>query len=262
MLTLWQSFFKWAIGSKRYSGENPIAEIPRPKKGTARSGAEAFREDELKKIFQSHIFAGMKRPHQYWGPLLGLFTGARSNEIAQLRLCDFIENAGVRCINITHDLEGGTRTKNASSNRILPLHPVLWEIGLDDYLNDLKSLGADRLFPNLPADPKTGKREKYLSRDFNETLLAEVGVHRLRVKVFHSFRDTVADTLASANVHAAYIADWLGHAREGVTAVNYVGVYSVDVGKNIILPSLNFKLDFSKFKYERGRWNDLLKSHS
>lgn len=127
----------------------------------------SFRPDELKRIFQPHVFAAIKRPHQYWGLLLGLFTGARSNELAQLRLEDFCIDGDIHYINITHDPEGGTQTKNAASKRMLPLHRTLWTIGLQDYLYDLRDLGADRLFPNLPAD-KHGKREKYLSRDFNE----------------------------------------------------------------------------------------------
>ncbi len=45
-----------------------------------------------------------------------------------------------------------------------------------------------RLFPYLPMDA-LGKREKYISRDFNEKHLPAVGVHKLRCKVFHSFAD-------------------------------------------------------------------------
>jgi integrase len=261
MLTLWQSFFEWAIGTGRYAGENPIAKIPRPSKNTAQRGAEAFRPDELKKIFQPHLFAAMKRPHQYWGPLLGLFTGARSNEIAQLRLSDFIEVEGIQCIRIAHDPKGGTRTKNAASNRVLPLHPTLWEIGLKAYLEDLQALGAERLFPNLPKDAH-GKREKYLSRDFNESLLAEVGIRQARVKVFHSFRDTVAGKLASAKVHSAHIADWLGHARQGTEGEHYLGVLSPVEQMELVVPVLNFKLDLSGFRYQQGRWNDWLKKNS
>lgn len=254
-LTLWQSFFTWAIRTKRYAGVNPIKDIPRPSMNNADRGAEPFRPDELKKIFQPGIFAAMKRPHQFWGPLLGLFTGARSNELAQLRLSDFIEDGDIRSINITHDPEGGTQTKNAASKRELPLHPTLWAIGLQDYLDDLKEIGADRLFPNLPAD-KHGKREKYLSRDFNENLLSKLGMRKARVKVFHSFRDTLNSKLAAGKVHPAHIADWMGHARKGVEAEHYIIELTPAEQVESILPLLEFGVDFSEFKYQRGRWND------
>lgn len=260
-LTLWQSFFEWAIGTGRYAGDNPIATIPRPSRNTAQRGAEAFRSDELAKIFQHQNFATMKRPHQYWGPLFALFTGARSNEIAQLRLSDFIELDGISCIRISHDPNGGTQTKNAASNRVLPLHPTLWAIGLKDYLEDLRSIGTDRLFPNLPKDAH-GKREKYLSRDFNENLLGKLGMRQARVKVFHSFRDTVAGKLAAAKVHSAYIADWLGHARQGTEGEHYLGALSPAEQMETVMPVLDFKLDFSGFKYEPARWNDWLKKNS
>jgi integrase len=260
-LTLWQSFFDWAIGTNRYAGDNPITTIPRPKKNNAQRGAVEFRPNELAKIFQPQNFATMKRPHQFWGPLFALFTGARSNEIAQLRLSDFIEENGIRCIRIAHDPKAGTQTKNAASNRVLPLHPTLWEIGLKDYLEDLKSIGADRLFPNLPKDAH-GKREKYLSRDFNENLLGKLELRQARVRVFHSFRDTVAGTLAKANVHAVYISDWLGHARQGTEGEHYLNALSVAEQMRIVVPVLDFKLDFSGFKYEPARWNDWLKKNS
>ena len=60
-LSIWQSFFTWAIRSKRYTDVNPIKEISRPSMSNARGGAEAFEPDELLRIFQPKIFAAMKR---------------------------------------------------------------------------------------------------------------------------------------------------------------------------------------------------------
>lgn len=256
-LALWQSFFEWAIGSDRYADVNPISKIPRPGSNNTQRGAVPFLSNELEKIFQPENFVAMKRPHQFWGPLFALFTGARSNEIAQLRLSDFITLSGVRCINIEHDPANGTQLKNAASNRVVPLHPILWSIGLQDYLNDLNGLGAMRLFPNLPIDGK-GKREKYLSRDFNENLLGKLGIRKARVKVFHSFRDTLASKLAAGKVHPAYMGDWLGHAREGTESEHYIFPLTPTEQVETVLPVLNFELDFSGFKYEQGRWNGWL----
>lgn len=261
-LTLWQGFFEWAIDSNRYIGENPIKKIPRPSASNNKRGAEAFRPDELQKIFRPENFSAMKRPHQYWAPLIGLFTGARSNEVAQLRLSDFITIEGVRCINIEHDPDDEipTQLKNTASNRVLPLHPTLWAIGLQDYLDDLNELGADRLLPNLPADGN-GKREKYLSRDFNEGLLQELKIWRKRKKVFNSFRDTATSKLAAAKVHSAHIHDWTGHARQGTEGLHYIAPLTVPQQVENILPVLEFGVDFSEFKYQRGRWNEWLRNN-
>lgn len=125
---------------------------------------------------------------------------------------------------------------------------------------DLKSLGADRLFPNLPASD-SGKREKYLSRDFNEGLLKSVDLWQPRVKVFHSFRDTMNTRLAKLRLHPAHISDWMGHAREGTEAEHYIEKLTISTQVTSILPALDFGVDFAAFKYEAGRWNEYLKTH-
>lgn len=261
VLTLWQSFFSWATRTGRYAGPNPIAEIPRPKKNNTDGGAKPFLESELKKIFNPALMNAMKRPHQFWGPLIALYTGARSNEIAQLRLEDFIEENGVQCIQIDHDEAGGTRLKNDESKRVLPLHPILFEIGLQDYLDDLVAIGAKRLFPNLPAD-KNGKREKYLSRDFNEGHLREIGIHKPRVKVFHSFRDTVTGKLCKRKgLHADHIDDWMGHARVTTNGKFYNAPLTPSEQVEMIFPAMSYEVDLSQIRYKKDMWSEWLKKH-
>lgn len=225
-LILWQSFFKWAISTKRYAGSNPMGALSPPSESNEETGARAFEQHELQAIFQPQNFIGMKQPHQYWGPLFGLFTGARSNEIAQLRLMDIIEVDGVMCMNIVHAPANGVMTKNPASVRKIPLHPTLLELGFDEYLDDLKKLGATRVFPELPQDKKTGKREKYLSRDFNEGLLKSLKLWQPRTVVFHSFRDTAISKLAKARINFGHIKDFTGHTRKGTAEEHYINRYS------------------------------------
>lgn len=260
-LTLFAAFMDWAIRSKHHRGPNPFQGVAKPDGGTAAGGADAFTRSELEKIFAPDVLLNMKRPHQFWGPLLGLFTGARSNEVAQLRLSDFVTEGGLRCIRIAHDVGGGTRTKNADSERILPLHPTLWSVGLQDYLDDLAELGADRLFPNLPAD-QHGKREKYLSRDFNEVHLKGMGVWVPRRKVFHSFRDTATEAMTDADVKDFHIESWLGHSTKGVTGKHYRKKATPAKLAVACLPSLGFEfLNLGAVSYRRGRWNEWLKKN-
>jgi len=63
-------------------------------------------------------------------------------------------------------------------------------------------------------------------------------------------------------VHSAHIADWLGHARQGTEGEHYLGVLSPVEQMELVVPVLNFKLDFSGFRYQQGRWNDWLKKNS
>lgn len=225
-LTNVSSFFTWAAKAGRCFEPNPFENSNRHSDGVINAGAEAFQQEELIKIFDSSTFMKAKRPHQFWGPLLLLFTGARANEIACLDLDDFVVEDGIRCISITHrprkkpdTIAHQTvmkRLKNSQSKRIIPLHPKLWELGLDDYIADVKSLGGTRLFPNLPMDSRE-KRERNLSRDVNN-YLEEIGVPIPRTKVLHSFRDTVADALGVSDLDAVRADQWTGHAPVGIKA--------------------------------------------
>ena len=101
-LTNVSGFFSWAIKAGRCFEPNPLEGSNRHSDGEIDAGAEAFQQEELIRIFDSSTFMKAKRPHQFWGPLLLLFTGARANEIACLELDDFIIENGIRCISITH----------------------------------------------------------------------------------------------------------------------------------------------------------------
>jgi hypothetical protein len=206
-----QSFFDYLISSGRRNGANHIAKLTRHSDGEQGDGAVGFEEDELRCIFDPEQLMKAKRPTQFWGPLLALYTGARLNELACLDMKDFVIERGIPCISI----------------RRVPLHPDLWEIGLQDYIDDMKSLGATRLFPTLPRDKK-GKRERRLSHDGNE-YLKEVGVHVLRVKVMHSFRDTVSDMLGIGDMDEFSADQRTGHATQGVKAKHYRRKVAADI---------------------------------
>ena len=257
-LTLFKAFFGWSIRSKHYLGSNPFADPAKPTKTAEEGGAEAFTQSELERIFDPALFADMKRPYHFWGPLLGLHTGARSNELAQLRLCDLVEEGGVKCLSIEHDPddETPTRTKNKASRRLLPIHAQLWEIGLQAYLDDLKATGADRLFPTLPLDVH-GKREKYFSRDFNELHLKNLGIWQKRRKVFHSFRDTATEAMAEAEVDTFLIEQWIGHAHETVMRTHYRKTVGPEKLSAKCWPAFKFPfLRLDEIRYEKGKWNE------
>jgi len=58
-----------------------------------------FEDADLQAIFDPATFIPWaKKPQYWWAPMLGLYTGARVNEVCQLKLTDIIEERGVWCI--------------------------------------------------------------------------------------------------------------------------------------------------------------------
>jgi hypothetical protein len=227
-----QGFIDYAISSGRRNGDNPFLRMKRHSDGEEVGGADGFDEHELRAIFNSATLMEAKRPSQFWAPLLALYTGARLNELACLELSDFVQEKGIPCISIRYiprakpgtiqhnKKKGASRSvKTASSIRLVPLHPDLFEIGIEAYMDDLRAIGAERFFPTLPSDTK-GKRERRLSHDGNE-YLKKVEVHVPRKKVMHSFRDTVCEMLAVPDMDDVRADQWTGHATHTVKGRHY-----------------------------------------
>ena len=78
-----------------------------------------FKTEELKMIFAHANITTRRKPHEFWLPLIGLFTGARLNEICQLSITDIRSIAGVWAFDINDD--DYKTLKNTSSVRIIPI---------------------------------------------------------------------------------------------------------------------------------------------
>ena len=151
-----------------------------------------FDADDLKTIFEDEIFIENKRPlggageAAYWLPLLGLFTGARLEELAQLQPKHIFQPPESKdwFIRIT-DQDGGA-LKNTQSRREVPVHPELIRLGFINYVGDMRAEKKRFLFSNLKPD-KYEKRHSSWSKWFNRYLRETLEIDDKR-KVFHSFR--------------------------------------------------------------------------
>jgi len=103
---------------------------------------EVFNDDELKKLFVKSLEYGRDRhnlPYKFWIPLLGLYTGAREEELCQMDTTDIVEVDGVWCIDINQN--GPQKSVKTSEQRIVPLHPFLVELGLPKFASGSGSYG-------------------------------------------------------------------------------------------------------------------------
>lgn len=182
----------------------------------------AFTAQELKRIFTSPVYTQKKRIRACggeaiaWVPLIALATGARLEEICQLRVADiYVDQEHGPLLRITD--EGDEQTlKTASSRRIIPIHPELVRAGLLDYHEAISERGYDWLFPALEPD-HDGRRGGTFGQGFSRWLRGTRGCCILdRRAVFHSFRHTFKTLCREAGLSEELHDALTGHAGQTV----------------------------------------------
>lgn len=160
----------------------------------------------------------IRKPYQKWGPLIGLYTGARLNEIAQIDLADIRQQDGIWVFDL-NDEGDDKQLKTASSRRLVPIHDKLIEYGLLEYVESLRRMKKQKLFPDLPNTVEHG-RGRNIGRWFNESFLPKLKIKN-NALVFHSLRHTVITRLMQTDTQESVVKALVGHAQQGVTQQNY-----------------------------------------
>jgi integrase len=180
--------------------------------------------ERLKRLFLSPIWTGYKpksgkeywrwepgnqvtHDHYFWLPLLGIFTGARLEELSQLRCEDIADDDGVDTIRITNE-HPEQRLKNDASRRKVPIHSSLTKFGFLDYV---RSIESGWLFPEMITGGRDDKRSHYYSKRFTQ-YRREIEVYAPLVD-FHSFRHTaITELIRAKKADRAVISHIVGHS--------------------------------------------------
>jgi len=149
--------------------------------------------------------------------LLALFGGERLSELSGLRVSDVVHNEmiGAVSIYIREDRKAGRRLKTRQSERFIPVHTQLIEIGFLDFVAaQSKARGNEGwLFPLVaPGTKGAAAYSKWFGR--------YVGAHGVTdpAKVFHSFRHSFIDALRIADVSDEVKHALLGWSGGGIPA--------------------------------------------
>ncbi|WDJ97240.1 site-specific integrase [Xanthomonas campestris pv. incanae] len=188
---------------------NPLAGIRAISTPDSEDTGSPFTDAELKAIFDPVEFPkwASKYPHRWFGPILGLYSGARVNEIAQLRLEDIDTIDGVPGF-FVRKIGKKQSIKNKHSRRFIPLAQPVIEAGFLTYVEEARQAGVERLFPDLPNSTGLGYGRQ-LSRQFS-VYIKRQGVSE-KGQGFHGFRHTIASKLDEAGVSASAIGALTGH---------------------------------------------------
>ncbi|OJX16027.1 MAG: hypothetical protein BGO82_14190 [Devosia sp. 67-54] len=156
------AFFRWAADHGAYEGKLPRFKLVA--KGNRRDQKrDAWRADEIVKLFSLPLFTGshsrarhwkagdrLIQNEIYWAFLLIFFMGVRPSEIGRTRTEDvtFIDGHWyLDYRNKSPDAEGEEQVKAEASARLVPIHPLLLDLGLLDRHADLVRAGTKMLFP-------------------------------------------------------------------------------------------------------------------
>ncbi len=220
-----QGIWKWA--DKQLDEE--VADIFGPMKiadnNNARNQHDPFSKEQLQAIFNSPLYTGCKsrrfrtvpgdtdlsNTSWYWLPLLGLWTGARLNELCQLNVEDIDHEEGIHLIRVQESDED-QRVKFGKS-RLVPIHPELVRLGFLRFVQAQRQAGHKRMFPELKLGA-TGYYSDQASKDFNR-YIDRIGVKTAKTS-FHSFRHNFKDACRHAGVQPDINDILLGHKLPGM----------------------------------------------
>jgi integrase len=184
-----------------------------------------FTDDDLKKIFnpQTYPLLDAKQSEDVakaFIPLLALFLGSRLNELCQLDVDDVQMISGVQCVVIAPDdketsktTEEAKRTKTQKS-RINPIPQKIIDLGFLEYVEQRKKAGYKKLFDlgYVEGQGSGNAIGKWFSR-----YLTRIGI-KTRLKVFHSFRHLLPQTLTNMRLPPSYAKEIGGWSQNDSSA--------------------------------------------
>lgn len=215
-----------------------------------------YSDAQLLEMFDPKHTYFKKYPDAFWVCMVALFTGARANSAITLQYDDIIEKDGIWCINFIEN-NPIKHLKNVASERIVPIHPQLLDLGFVDYVQrrqkELKAKGTDFIFPKCQT--KSGTYNSRYTVRVILNFLQKIGVKSGTKDSydFHSFRKNASIAMQNAGIIATYINDIIGW--EGKTTMEQS--YSNHTLQQIKTEMSKFNYDFLSGHF--AKWKEIMK---
>jgi integrase len=219
-LTFVKTLFVFAKDN-HYIEKNPAKglSIKVSQKKKSHKKQEIFTDEDLKKLFcESSEFGAdsLTKPHHFWVPLIGLYTGMRLEEICQLYVSDLKKIGDIWYLDALEEEEHPEKSIKTGERRAIPLHPFL--------VNDLNFIGYvkglpdqdGRIFPEtnwVATANRYGHQFSIWFGNFRKKYLENV---KPKKKTFHSLRHTLKTHLAKRGVDVLYNHYLTGHSTKDV----------------------------------------------
>jgi integrase len=251
-LSMLTTFFKWGQNAQNYAMQEGVTYDVRIKAPESKSRAP-FTHDEIRALFadSADIKPRIDSPYKFWLPLIGLFTGARITEIAQLNCSDVLERDGIPALRIT-DKGEDQKLKTKAAPRLVPIHNILLQLGLVEYANQIRTSGQEKLFPDIPKNKRSlGAKPSQWFTEFRRARNIPDEDAEGKEKVFHSFRHTVFTFLRqysgpNGSIDVSVIQQILGHEKSLFGATDtYVADFPMD-RCNEAIQALSFPINVNE----------------
>lgn len=219
------TFCNWAV-AHGYIETNVFRSLPTlPQR--SEDERQPFTPEDLNLVFNisDYVKHQYHHPYYYWLPLMMRYTGARMNEICQLRTSEVVITADIPYLKI-RELHADQTLKTSYSFRFVPIHSELIRLGFLDFVATRQH---ERLFPELKR--YNGYYSHYASKWFKYRR-DKIGLGK--GKDGHSFRHNFVNELKQNLVSREVIECLVGHAHRSDSFNVYSKQYGVEVLKSFI----------------------------
>lgn len=205
---------------------------------------DSFADDEILAFLKLALFTGCHSRERcwtegkyliqgslYWQYLILFLTGMRTGEVGPLKVTDLIVFEDFACFDLRpFDARKGRVTlaevrtqKTSESARIVPIHPLLIELGLLEHRDEMARQGLDRLLPDCEPYKLPDGRLRWSQQITKSWQYVKNGlkiVERADVTLY-STRHTMADMIDQLALSARTRDRVLGHANSMSAAGSY-----------------------------------------